>query len=208
MKTGKIIADTAVVLALGILMCGGNEAFHLVPSAEASNSAANNKAATQYSKKARQLESRASGGINAKHGDLTGDGVDEAIFTYLPKPQMGSASKFQIYSYKGGKLKCLLDDGEYGMYKIVSYPKSKSFVAFKNGHGGESQTTYVLKKGKFRPVAERARSVWGNAHWIYYKFKTNAKNAAATNLRTTSKTKYRKLVGKLAKGKKRLIQMV
>lgn len=169
-------------------------------SAYASTPTQNDKAAQAYAKQARKVEKMGRWLESSKLRDLTGDGIDEAIFTY--KLYEGSGRGFLIYTYKSGKVKRLLKTSEYGMYKIVSYKKTKSFITYESGHGGETRTVYRLKSGKFRPVVLKARSLFPKRAWNYYRYTSGTKTSA------TRKATYTKLVKKLRKGAKQTIRIM
>ena len=168
---------------------GGSKIFSLAafalllpmakPTYAASKTATNKAAVAKYEKKARELARKESAEgiiLFKKYVDITGDGIKEAIF-YFHEKNAGSSYLLKIYTYKSGKLKGLLNDGQYGLYDLYFYKKSKSFIVHGLGHGSEWYDYFKMKNGKFTRVAARSRRVngrtWGK--WIYsskYKSKT------------------------------------
>lgn len=156
----------------------------------ASLSAKNQKAHTVYLKKLRKLGKN---GASYKFVDLTGDGLHEALAEYDPG-NMGSGRYFEIYTYKKGKAVRILKFAEYGLTKVMSYPKTKAVVIYCSGHGGEHYEYFRYKGGKYSYVAGKGRSTMkSSSSWNYYRSNNNYTSYS----QNTFLTKVKKLtVGK------------
>lgn len=192
-KTGRhlLFVITAILLTLTIT----------VPVSAASKATKNKKATALYEKKAASISSK-SMLESKKYVDLTGDGIKEAIFYYHPR-NTGSGRKFVIYTYKKGKIKKILNDGNYGLENLIVYKKSKSFIAHGAGHGGEWYRYYKLSGGKYKKVATKRRvSVYGgsfkNGPWSYFK---------GADWTDTNKSEFNTIIKSIKKGKKKNIKL-
>ncbi len=160
-------------------------------------SSANKKADKAYMKLVKKICEEERTIVNYYFIDMTGDGVHEAIIQYHPQDG-GSGDVFQIYSYESGKTKLILDDMGYGIYRLDVYKESQTFIMFKAGHGHESQTYYNMVDGMFKYVLMKGRP---NAEaeikpWSYSSYQSDEK---------ISKSKFKKQVNELCKGKKKKI---
>ena len=171
--------------------------FGMAAPAEAASKAAKNKAAHEQYAKTLQSLYRRYGYVSYQYADITGDGVDEVMLEYHPE-NTGSGYMVWICTMKKGAQKTLLKDGEYGLSKVMRYPKSKAIVLYCAGHGGEEYIYYKWKSGKYSRVASRARmakagGAWENGPWSYY----NGKG------KLIKKAKFKKSIASLTKGKKK-----
>ena len=185
MKKNRALFMVIMTLLLSAMFC--------MPVGAASLKQKNAAAVRLYNKKIRACLNQSRLGVSSLCTDLTGDGVKEVIIDYLPK-NGGSGHKLLIYTVKNGKLKNILNSGEYGLEWIKIYKKTKSFVYYRAGHGGEMYVFCQYRNGKFRGVASKGRSTGaaGSRSWIYYGSKGQI-----------SKSKYNSITRKLLKGAKK-----
>ena len=168
----------------------------------ASQSTKNRRAHALYDKKVTAAR-KISTSVRYKYFDITGDGVHEALIDYHPKSG-GSGHYFCIYTYKNGKVKQLLKEGQYGLDKLTVYKKTGTVIGYGAGHGNEWFRVYKLKNGKYRMIAGKGRrgpapavgSV-KNGAWNYWK----------SGYQSISKSKYSSIVSKLKKGKARKYEL-
>lgn len=158
-----------------------------------SKAAKNKKAHIVFKKKARSL-GKTYQNVQYKFVDLTGDGIHEMLVD--GRSGQGGGHIFYVYTYKSGKAKRILKDGQYGMAFIKSYRKTKAFVMYCTGHGHEHYDYFAMKNGRYKRIAKRWRSgvnggSVGSGAWSY----SNGKSKAYT------KATFNKKVKKLTKGK-------
>ena len=166
-------------------------ASYTVATLKASKKTLNKKAKKLYLKKISKLKNK---GYDVMYciKDITGDKIVDLILdyhTYLD----GSGDTFNIYTYKSGKVKCILKYGQYGMNYLHYYKKSKGLVMYCSGHGHESYTYIKYSGGKFKTVAQRGRmSVNGgndyNGEWVYYIDKDLTYEATKSEFNAAKKT--------------------
>ena len=157
------------------------------------SSLSNEKVHNLYFKKLHALSKRASWGVQYYFSDMTGDGIHEMFVSYEDINTTGSCSNYKIYTYDGSKIKCILDDYDYGLSGLTVYPETKSFSAHFTGHGHESYVWYKIINGKYVNIAGKGRnSTLGGGDrdgaWNYYNELTASKyNALVNELKTGSK---------------------
>ena len=162
----------------------------------ATKASMNKKAKTAFAKKLGNSE-----GLEVlKYADVTGDGIVEALLECHPEGY-GSGRTFGIYQYSGGKVKKILYTEEYGLSHLYYYKKSKSLILYGSGHGGEWYSYFTMKNGKYKYLAERARtSVNGggmeNGPWNYY-----------SKTKDLTKSGFNRLIKNVKKGKYKSIKM-
>ena len=187
-----------LILMLTVIVTALLAAF---PVSAASKAKKNQAAVALYEKKAGKivnLEAR-------KYVDITGDGVKEAIFYYHPK-NSGSGRKLVIYTYKKGKIKKILSDGNYGLIKLIVYKKSKSFIAYGAGHGNEWYRYFKMKNGKYKEAAMKARTDPAFRKSAWYRTKiTNSPYKGSRKELTVAE--FNAAVKGIKKGKKKTVKM-
>ena len=169
--------------------------FASVPVSAESKAAKNKKAVALYEKEAKRINA-----WRPKYVDITGDGIKEALFYYRPKGRGGSGIDFVIYTYKNGKIKCILSDTNYGLIKIMVYKKSKSFIAYGAGHGGEWYAYFKMKSGEYKYIAEKSRRAKNggsmtNGPWYY-------STGNGMSYKSLTKSQFNKKIKSIKKGKK------
>lgn len=183
----EAIIILAVSITISLMLC--TKVTHA-----ASLSSKNQIAHTAYLKKLSKLGKN---GASYKFVDLTEDGIHEALAEYSPG-NMGSGRYFEIYTYKKGKAVRILKFEEYGLTKVISYPKTKAVVIYCTGHGGEHYEYFQYKNGKYSYVAGKARSTMkSSSSWNYYR------KPGINNYTSYSKNTFSSKVKKLTVGKKK-----
>lgn len=104
------------------------------------------------------------------YADVYGDSTDEALIAI--KYKGGSGWQLFIYTYEGGKARCILDTGFYGDDGYCFYKSTKSFSADYSGHGGMRTDYYTYKGNSYRLVARSSRTSTskggnGDTAWNY-----------------------------------------
>lgn len=168
--------------------------FVTVPVSAASKAEKNKKADTAYDNTRQDLLEKSSG-LTWKYTDLTGDGIHEFIAEYNPK--IGGPAQQVIYTWKNGKVKCILNASVYGMNSIIVYKKSKSLIIHGAGHGGEQYVYYKLQNGKYKTIASKGRQSENgggikNGPWYYYDSESSS----------IGKSVFNSLIKGIKKGKK------
>ena len=178
------------VILLAILM-----AVLLIPvtTMDAHAAISNTRVCSKYKKKMKSISHNNGTGVSYCYADFDGDRVQEAMITY--NAYSGSGQVWQILDYKSGRVKNELKTSEYGLNWVKSYKKSRSFIAYGGGHGGEWYEYYRLKKGKFKKVAEKARlsTAGGSDHTRSWSYTVKG--------RSSSKSKFNKAIRGIASGK-------
>lgn len=200
MRKNKIMKILMVLLAAMLAM-----GLASMPAFAASKASQNKKAIALYEKKAKSLlkETRDTvTSIRGRYKDLTGDGIKECLFIYPDK--YGSGLNFRIYTYKNGKIKCILKDAGYGIEKFTVYPKSKSIIMYQAGHGGDAYRYYKMKNGKYKSIALKGRvSLKGgserNGAWNY-------STGSGKTYKTMTKKQFNAKIKNMKKGKKIVIK--
>ena len=159
----------------------------------------NKKAAAAYERKMASIRKKSSF-RSSKYADLTGDGVYEFLVAYAPKS--GGPEVFSIFTYKSGKVKCMFSDRIYGLSKLITYKKSKAFIAYTAGHGGENYIYYKKSGSNFKQLGKRSRiAIAGggmkNGPWYYYDKKG----------RSISKTAFNAAVKGVKKGSRKTLKL-
>jgi len=196
-KKAAVILTLAIALALS--PATATLTMNDAQAATTSTYKKNVKARKLYLKKVRAY-SRKYAPVEYKIVDTTGDGISECLMTYHD-PDQGSAWNFRIYTYKKGKIKCILSSAQYGMSKLTIYRRSRSFIMYCSGHGGESYHYFIMKKGRYSEAASRSRmSVSGgnyeNGPWYYY-----------GGLGQISSSDFKQLVKNVKKGSRKTVKI-
>lgn len=110
-------------------------------------------------------------GAYYKFADVYGSSTVEMLS--VTREVGGSGSMLRIYTYKSGKVKLIGKIGFYGDQSYAFYKKSKGFVMYCAGHGGEHYDYYKMSNGKYKLIARRARvsKAGGSTYtapWTYY----------------------------------------
>lgn len=155
-----------------VAVCAAFAAFFAVAAVRvdaASVISANSKANAKYSKKLKSLlDSGNYRGIEYKFVDITGDGINEALFLLAPK-KSGSTVVFRIFDYDSatGKIKRILNcRGKY-LKKLLVYKSNKTFILEYSGKGAKEYDYYSMKKGVYVLDAYKLRPASSNV-WQYY----------------------------------------
>jgi len=103
--------------------------------------------------------------------DIYGSRLDELVC--VSRINTGSGRALRIYTFAGGKVKQLLDDGMYGDNWYEFYKSCKSFVMYCSGHGGEMYRYFQVSSGQYKEVAYMSRqsTAGGGSYdgpWSYY----------------------------------------
>ena len=156
-------------------------------------------------KKLKQLKKQAKGNKDAytvvleayTYFDIDGDGIEELL------TESGwSASKqktLNIYAYRKGKVKTMLDRIEYGFTTLKVYDKTASMELYMLGNGNEEYRYYKVKKNSCVKVASKSRrssaaGAYSDGQWNY-----NGKG----EYDGMSKSEFNKKVSRMKKGKAR-----
>lgn len=114
-------------------------------------SSKNKKAHKAYLKQIKKDKKKYRSGkekLKYAYKDLNGDGIDELI----TEPEYGYCSQI-IYTYKGGKVKKLV---EVGQGEFMKYYKKNKVLYYYGGHGGsEYDEYYKLQNNKYKCVAHK-----------------------------------------------------
>ena len=156
-------------------------------------------------RKLNQLKKQASGNKDAytvvleayTYFDIDGDGIDELL------TESGwSVSKqktLNIYAYRRGNVKTMLDRTEYGFMTLKVYDKTASMELYMSGNGSEEYRYYRIKKNACVKTASRQRrstaaGAYSDGQWTYY---------GAGEYDGIGKSEFNKRVSRMKKGKAR-----
>lgn len=186
-----------LVLLIAVLVTA---LFAAVPVSAASKATKNKKAVALYEKKSKKLDLR-----DKKYVDITGDGIKEGIFIYNTG-KSGSGRVLRIYTYKKGKIKSIFKIEAYGFSKLIVYKKSKAFILYSAGHGGETYRYYKMSNGKYKEVASKGRQgvkggAFKNGPWEY-------STHGGGSYRQLSKSEFNSLIQGIKKGKKTKVKLL
>lgn len=194
MKTKK----RALMISVICMICAS---FIAVPGVQAATVAQTNKKADQkFNSKMKSIRKNSQFSIRYKYVDITGDGIHEALVEYKPKTQGDSSQKFDVYTYKSGKVKRILTTTEYGLSKCTYYRQAGSLIVYGAGNGREWYRYYKLQSnGKYKYITQKTRTAIAggsvsNGPWQYYK-------GGSTLTKITAK-KFNNLNAGLKKGKR------
>lgn len=123
-----------------------------VPLQTEAASSKNRKAHKAYKRQLKKDKKKYRSGkekIKYAYKDLNGDGIDELI----TEPEYGYCSQI-IYTYKGGKVKKLV---EVGQGEFMKYWRKNKVLYYYGGHGdSEYDEYYKLQNNKYRRIAYKA----------------------------------------------------
>lgn len=156
------------------------------------------KCATGYEKTINKI-SKSSNWLKYSIMDLV-DGSKKELL--IAKDSGGSATLYEVYAKKNGKVNKVLSQPVYGLGSIKIYSKSGGVVMYGAGHGHE--VYYYLKKTKgiYKLVASKGRDAIAGGNVSNGKWHYN--NSAGASL--ISKKRFDKLVKGLNKGKCKTIK--
>ena len=147
------------------------------------------KAKKLYKKKIESI-SYENGGCSYKITNIVGNAVPELLVSYIKGGERHGS--FVIYAYKRGKLKKLLST-ENDNLKVYLYKKTKTLMVYDSYHDYHVYQYYRYSSGKYRlKVSDCYNDVVDPFHWY--------ENSKGNRI---SKSKYKKTVKKLKKGKKK-----
>lgn len=122
--------------------------------------------------------------------NIVGDKVPELLINYTAQDDRHGT--FKIYTYKKGKLKTILNTSGDNL-ELYQYKKTKTLITAESYHDYKAQSYFQYKNGKYRLKARSCRNDIASPSQWYENSKGNS----------ISKSKFKKTVKKLKKGKKK-----